>query len=39
MDVQPLANCAPFCDMLLKLHVGHQFHDVERAEMAVCEWL
>jgi len=39
MDVQPLPNCAPFCDMLLKQHVGCQFHNVEQAEMAVCEWL
>jgi len=34
-DVHPLPNCAPFCDMLLKQHVGHQFHDVEQAEKAV----
>jgi hypothetical protein len=39
MDVQPLPNCAPFCDMLPKQHVGRQFHNVEQAEMAVCEWL
>jgi len=40
MDVQPLPNCAaPFCDMLLKQHVRRQFHNVEQAEMAVCEWL
>jgi hypothetical protein len=25
--------------MLLKQHVGRQFHSVEQAEMAVCEWL
>jgi hypothetical protein len=25
--------------MLPKQHVGRQFHNVEQAEMAVCEWL